>query len=373
MTNWGCANCLLDPSNTVQFSLNSNGICEECRSFELRREQRWYPDAEKDGSLERLLAFIRKRGIGREFDCVLGVSGGVDSSYLALKLKEFGLRVLAVHVDNSWNSELAVWNIGRVLDYCHFDLQTVILNTGSFFDLQKAFLRASVPDIEIPTDHAIQATLWQVAKQRRIPTVVSGMNFATESSRLKGLTYGPSDWVYIRGVWTEFGEPTPATYPHMTLSSMLNLSLKGYRLVSLLNYMPYNKIQVAEELNSLYGWKPYPGKHFESVYTRWVQGWWLPHKFGIDKKIVHVSDLIRSGTITQEEGRRLIQEDDYPEEIRRKDEKQILGKFSMSENDLENLLATPTRSYREFPNSELRIRYAKRLLNILRETNLYPR
>lgn len=368
-----CPRCVMSSLVDSRFALGNSGECLGCESFETRRVGRWNPSGESDGSLLRLVNSIKELAKDSKWDCVLGVSGGVDSSYLALKLKDLGLRTYAVHVDNGWNSQTSVANIHAVLDHCGYELETFILHAPTFYDLQKSFLKASVPDVEVPTDHAIQAVLWRVAKERKIPTIVSGMNFATESAEFEHWAYGHSDWRYIHAIWSKFGTPNTKKFPHFSYLDLLRRNLEGIRIVSVLNYLDFNKEKAIQRLSDEAGWKPYGGKHYESVYTRWVQGYLLPKKFGIDKRFAHVSDRIRSGQISREEGLREIVDSTYPEDLRYQDQLMVKSRFGFEESSFDQLLAVKPKNFNDYPNNRKLYRSLKLSLDTLRRLGLYPK
>lgn len=324
--------------------------------------------------LAAIVHSIRQKGVGHKYDCVVGVSGGVDSSYLLLMVHNLGLRALAVHVDNGWNSNLAVSNIQKIVSHTNIDLYTEVLDLKAFNDLQKAFLMASVPDLEIPTDHAIQASLWKNAAKFGAPTIVTGMNYATESSGNVDWSYGHSDWKYISGVWKRFGHPDPENYPHYSLIDLVRMSaLGGIRSISLLNYLEFSKQQAEATLIQEMGWEPYEGKHFESLYTRWIQGYLLPRKFGIDKRYIHLSDLIRSGQLSRASAKAELDKVHYSEDARLLDQKLIQKKLRLRDSDLERMIALDTSSFRNLPNSYLTTLAFRKLLGVARYLKLYPR
>jgi N-acetyl sugar amidotransferase len=352
----------------------SGGECNHCRRYDMLLATRIVPEEQRQQQLQKIVAAIKRAGRNREYDCVIGVSGGVDSTYVALKVVELGLRPLAVHVDNGWDSEMAVSNIEKMLTILSIDLQTVVLDLREFYDLQRAFLMASTPDIDIPTDHAIQAALWQCARRHNIKYIISGMNFATESISVPSWSYGHSDWRYIKDVQREFGECRLKTYPHYSLRLLLWTSMvRRIRIVSILNYMNYNRVAAIEEITTHLNWTAYQGKHFESIYTRWAQGRLLPYKFGIDKRRGHLSDLINSGQISRPAALSQIDEDFYPERLVRADEDLFKKKLALSDAQLDDILCAPVASFRDFRNSYQHVQRLRALVNELRRRGLYPR
>lgn len=368
-----CLRCLMSSGIDTKFSLGKSGVCLGCESFESRKSARWKPHGESDGSFQKVVDSIRTRGKNSKWDCVLGVSGGVDSSYLALKLKDVGLRVYAVHVDNGWNSQTSVSNIHAVLDHCGFELETAILHAPTFYDLQKSFLLASVPDLEIPTDHAIQAILWGKARELGIPTIISGMNFATESAEFEHWAYGHSDWKYIHAIWERFGRPNAERYPHFSYIELLKNNLSGIRIVSLLNYVNFHKEEALQRLSDETTWRPYGGKHYESVYTRWVQGYFLPEKFGIDKRYAHFSDLVRSNQLSKEDALVELNNAQYPQQLRYQDQLMVLSRFDLSPSEFEALSLEKTKTFRDYPSRRGLYLVLKRTIDFMRFVGVYPR
>jgi len=363
-----CERCLLTSTVDPKITL-LEGECQHCRAFTVNAPRRI-----NHSGLAAIVESIKQKGVGHQYDCIVGVSGGVDSSYLLLMVHNLGLRALAVHVDNGWNSNLAVSNIQKIISHTNIDLYTEVLDLKAFNDLQKAFLVASVPDLEIPTDHAIQASLWKNAEKFGAPTIVTGMNYATESSGNVDWSYGHSDWKYIHGVWKRFGHPDPENYPHYSLIDLVRMSaFTGIRSISLLNYLEFSKQQAEAVLIQEIGWEPYEGKHFESLYTRWIQGYLLPLKFGIDKRYIHLSDLIRSGQLSRASAKAELETVHYSEDARRLDQKLIQKKLRLQDSDLESVIALDTRSFRDLPNSYLTTLAFRKVLAVARHLKLYPR
>jgi N-acetyl sugar amidotransferase len=363
-------------STTVDPGLNVDpqGICNHCRRYDAEVGSRTLVGRAGADALETLVGRMKSAGRGREYDCIIGVSGGVDSTYVAYLVKQLGLRPLAVHFDNGWNSELAVSNIEKVLKQLDIDLYTYVVDWEEFRDLQLAFLRASTPDGEIPTDHGIFALLWKEAARRRIRYIVSGMNFRTESISVPDWSYGHSDWRYIRAVHRRFGTVPLRTYPHFSLFDLAWINLiRGIRTVSILNYIDYNKAEAMELLQTKLGWTYYGGKHYESIYTRFWQGYVLPTKFGVDKRYGHLSDLINSGQLSRKEALAEIRTPPYPADLLEQDLRYVRKKFGLSEAEFGNLMALPRRSFRDYPNNFAVVSRLKALVTQLRSRGLYSR
>lgn len=351
-----------------------DGVCNHCLRYGALFESRVVPVEQRPAKLAQLVRMISRAGKGKQYDCIIGVSGGVDSSYVALQVKQLGLRPLAVHVNNGWNDALAELNIERLLRVLDMDVHTEALRLDEFYDLQRSFLKASTPDADIPSDHAIQATLWRVARQHGVRFIISGMNFATESISVPSWSYGHSDWRYIHDVHRRFGQVPLRTYPHFGFATLAFTTLvRRVRIVSILNYLDFDKSKAMGELVEQLDWVPYEGKHYESIFTRWVQGFYPVRKFGIDKRRGHYSDLINSGQITRAEALAAVSGSDYSERLRHEDEILLREKLSLTAEQLDEIVDAPASSFRAYRNSYAFVQFLRGLVNRLRRLGLYPR
>lgn len=355
-------------------TFDNQGVCNHCHSYKERLASRVYAPAERDEKLKQIVGKMKAAGAQKEYDCIIGVSGGVDSTYVAYLTKELGLRALAIHFDNGWNSELAVSNIEKVLNNLNIDLYTYVIDWDEFKDLQRSFLFASTPDGEIPTDHAINALLFREASKRGIKYIINGMNFATESVAVKGWAYGHSDWKYISSIHRLFGKVKLRNYPHY---SFLNLFfwtfIKRIKVISILNYIDYNKEQVMDLLQNKLGWVYYGGKHYESIYTRFYQGYILPEKFNIDKRRGHLSDLIFSGQLRREEALEEFAKERYPAALFRDDLIFVKKKLNFSDVEFDEVMKAAPKRFTDYPNNESVVKKIKSMLNYFREKGLYSK
>lgn len=368
-----CARCIMDTTDP-DIKFDENGVCSHCKRYDELLPKRVFHWEEGQVRLSALVQLIKKAGRGKEYDCIIGVSGGVDSTYVAYLCKILGLRPLAVHFDNGWNSELAVKNIEKALKILDIDLYTYVINWDAFKNIQISFLHASTPDGEIPTDHAINALLFMEASKRGIQFIINGMNFATESMAVKAWAYGHSDWKYIRSVHRIFGECKLKEYPHYNFLHLFWWTfIKRIKVVSILNYVPYEKKAVMNVLQNELGWTYYGGKHYESVYTRFYQGYLLPRKFNIDKRRGHLSDLILSGQLTREEALKEIEQPIYNEQLLKKDMEFVIKKLNLTEDSFQRIMALPSKSYRDYPNNEWEVSFLKEFVNYLRLRGLYSK
>jgi N-acetyl sugar amidotransferase len=345
---------------TITF--DRDGVCSHCRGAERElADVSWTPEASAR-ALEAAAATVRGARTG-DYDCVIGLSGGVDSSYVAYLAKGLNLRPLAVHFDNGWNSELAVENIERVVEGCGFDLHTYVIDWKEFRDLQRAFLLASVVDIELLTDHAISAAMASLANQHGLRFVLSGYNVATEHGMPTAWFWDKGDWTNIRAIHERFGTVPLRTYPHRSRIRRRVRQRLGREpeTVELLNLINYRRDKAAETLKGEFGWREYGGKHHESTFTRFYQSYILPRKFGIDKRRPHLSARIRNGELTRGEALAEVSEPAYatPEELAIEREF-VLKKLGFTDREFDTVMATPPRPHDDYPSDQ-------RILDLVRK------
>ena len=346
-----CVKCVMDTSDR-EITFNGEGICSHCQMYEDQANLRSSTPANREAELAHIVNEMKAAGNGNDYDCILGVSGGVDSTYVAYLLRRMGLRVLAIHVDNGWNSELAVFNIERALKVLDIDLHTEVLDWQEFRDLQLSFLKASVPDGEIPTDHAIFAVLSEAPSRFKCRYVINGVNHTSEAILPTSWTYGVSDWLYIRSIHKQFGRVPFKTYPHFFrwFHYFRRVALQHHS-VALLDFIAYRKEDAKRVLEKELGWRDYGGKHYESIYTRFFQGYILPRKFGIDKRRAHLSSLICAGQITREEAMRELEAPTYNPALQMEDREYTLKKLGLTNEEFDRILSAPPKTYDDYPNS----------------------
>ncbi|WP_367275860.1 N-acetyl sugar amidotransferase [Microcella sp.] len=350
-----CVRTIMDTTDP-DIWFDEYGVSSHVIGFEanLAAEVRAAQAGERLGELDELVARIKQAGEGKPYDCVIGISGGVDSSYLALQAVKLGLRPLAVHFDSGWNSELAVDNIHNLVTKLGLDLYTHVVDWREMKDLQLSFFKASVANADTPTDHAFGWVAYSQAKKYGIKYILSGANFASESILPTAWGYNAGDAKHVAAIQKQFGSVKLKTYPLMGLvkRNLWYPEVRRIRTAALLNYMPYvykdAKRAIAEEL----GWRDYGGKHYESVFTRYFQGYYLPHKFGFDKRLAHYSSLILSDQMTRDEALALMETANYPEELRRQDHEFIAKKLGVGVDELEAIYARPPVPYSAYPNAE---------------------
>jgi len=340
-----CSRCIMDATDP-DITFDAEGICNHCHRYEDLAKARLFTDKGDEHKLQELVNEIKANGKRKEYDCIIGVSGGVDSTYVAYVAKKLGLRPLAVHLDNGWNSELAVGNIENVLKKLDIDLYTYVIDWEEFKDLQLSFLRASTPDSEIPTDHAILATLYSVASRHGVQYIITGTNVISEAILPVKWGYGYFDLRYIEDIHRSFGTKRLNSFPRIGLSRLLYYRLlKKIQLVSILNYIPYNKQQAMETIEKELAWVNYGGKHYESIYTRFFQSYILPRKFNIDKRKAHYSNLICSGQMTRQQALEHLQTPTLPSDRVREDRTYVIKKLGISEHDFDSIMALPKKTF----------------------------
>jgi N-acetyl sugar amidotransferase len=306
---------------------------------------------------DALIAQIRRDGVGKPYDCIIGVSGGADSSYTAYLVKQYGLRPLAVHFDNGWNAQLAVQNIEHLLKALDIDLLTHVVDWEEFRDLQLAFLKASVANSEIPTDHGIVALLYRTAARHGVGYIVTGGNLATEVIMPDSWMHDAKDLRLIKAIHRRFGTRPLRTFPTMSYMRLAwYVFVRRIRYVGLLNYIEYHKEEAMQALERELGWRRYKAKHFESLYTRWFQGYLLPEKFGMDKRRPHLSSLIVSGQMTREQAVRELEAPPYAPALAAEDIIYVRRKLGLSEQEFAAIMEAPVRTAHEYPSAERLLR-----------------
>jgi len=323
----------------------------------------WFPNEEGQRKLENMVERLKTAGHGRSYDCVLGLSGGVDSCYLALKAREWGLRPLAIHVDAGWNSELAVANIERIVSCCGYDLHTHVVDWEEIRDLQLAYLRSAVANQDVPQDHVFFASLYRFAVRNRIPSVLTGGNFATEGIFPASWQGDAMDKRNLLAIHKRFGDGKLRSYATIGFFSYFFWYpfVKGMRTIRPLNFIRYNKAEAMAELEDTVGWRAYPRKHGESLFTRFFQNHYLPTKFGFDKRRPHLSSLIVTGQVTRQKALIQLEEPLYSSSELEADIAFFCKKMRLSRAEWDDLMAAPIHHYSEFPNQDALYRRLKRL------------
>lgn len=344
-----------------EITFDDNGVCNHCREFDQLLGTQWFPNEDGAVKLDAILDGIRREGKGKEYDSILGLSGGADSTYLAMKAKDWGLRPLVVHVDAGWNSELAVSNIERVIKYCNYDLHTHVVDWEEMRDLHLAYLKAGIPNQDVPQDHVFFATLYNFATSNGIRTIFSGGNTATEGIFPHAWHGSAMDEVNLRAIHAQFGTRPLRTYSTISFWKYYFWYpfVKKMRTVRPLNYMPYNKVEAIAKMERTFGYKPYDRKHGESLFTKLFQNYYLPTKFGYDKRLPHLSSLIVSGQMTREEALVELDKPLYDPAELETDITFLCKKLRISRTEFDAMVAGPGHKHTDFPTWESRRAVAK--------------
>lgn len=357
-----CVRCVMDTTDPgIRF--DNEGVCSHCQGYETRLHEASYLAKRRAGALPEFVARLKTDGRGKRYDCVIGVSGGVDSTYVALLVKQLGLRPVAVHVDNGWNSELAVHNIEAAVSKLGIDLDTVVLDWDSFRDLQVAFLRASTPDVDVAADHAIQGALYEAAARHGVRYILAGTNTATEGGGVPAWSQGHADWGYVRGIHRRFGTKSLKSYPHQGVWGFFTrVVVRRIRWYSILDFVDYDKAAAIRRIESELGWRAYPRKHGESVFTRWFQEVYLPEKFNFDKRILHYSSLIWSGQMRREDALVQLQAPILTHAERQDLHRYVAKKLQLSTEQLDEILKAPAKRFENYPSHK---RFVSRFPKVL--------
>ncbi|MFA9395552.1 MAG: N-acetyl sugar amidotransferase [Halodesulfovibrio sp.] len=363
-----CNRCVMDSTDS-KIVFDEHGVCDHCHSFDANVVPNWHTDAQGKEELKALVAKMKKDGEGREFDCIMGMSGGADSSYmLHVAVKEFGLRPLVFHVDGGWNSQVAVNNINVMIDKLGLDLYTEVINWEEMKDFQLTYFKSGLPNIDVPQDHAFIATLYNFAEKHEIKYILNGGNFSTECVRnpLEWLYHG-SDLSQIKDLCKKFGTRPLKTYP---FSSVLRHKIylryiRKVQVVKALNYFPYIKEDAMAFLQDEYGWQSYPQKHFESRFTKFYEGYWLPEKFGYDTRKVQFSSLILTGQMTRAKALEELAKPALTADDARQEFEYVATKLGITVGELQKYFDAPNKTYRDYKNQEALFRVGSKVLKLL--------
>jgi N-acetyl sugar amidotransferase len=358
----------MDTTDTV-ISFDEKGVCDHCNNYYNNILPNWDTGEGGRKTLQEIIAKVKEDGKNRDFDCIMGMSGGADSSYmLHLVVKEFGLRPLVFHVDGGWNSELAVQNIEVMIDKLGLDLYTEVINWEEMKDFQLSFFKASVPHLDIPQDHAFVATLYNFADKYNIKYILNGGNYSTECiNNPKEWLYFGTDMAQIKDIHGQFGTMPLKDYP---FSSVLRHKfylryIRKINVVKPLNYMTYIKEDAMRFLQNEYGWQPYPQKHFESRFTRFYEGYWLPKKFGFDTRKVQYSSLILTGQMKRDEALEKLSAPAIDEETAAHDFEYVATKLGITVEELQRYMDAPNRSYSDYKNQEWLFNFGTKVFAML--------
>ena len=350
-----CSNCVMDTTDS-KITFDENGVCDHCNTFYKKILPNWHTNENGLQKLNKIVEKIRSEGAGKDFDCLMGMSGGIDSSYLLYMMKEkFGLRPLVFHVDAGWNSQIAVNNIERLVDGLELDLYTEVINWEEMKDLQLAFFKSGVPHIDVPQDHAFFATMYKFASKHNIKHILTGGNYSTECIRnpLEWMYY-QSDSIQLKDIHKKFGNRKLKDYPvtNILWHKIYLPYIKGIKLIRPLDFIEYNKDEAMQLLVDKFGYQKYPQKHFESRFTRFYESYWLPKKFGYDTRKVQYSSLILTGQMTRDEALSKLSKPAYDPETIGQDFEFVSNKLGINVEDLKSYMNAPNKTYKDYRSQQ---------------------
>ena len=346
-----CNRCVMDTSDPL-IKFDEKGVCNHCHRYDDFVIPQWQNCTRE--WLDRKMLAIKKANKDKSYDCILGLSGGVDSSYLLhYMIKEYDLRVLAVHIDAGWNTQIANENIKKLVNKLQIPLHTITINWEEMRDLTIAFLKSGVANCDVPQDHAFFGSLYNCAIQNNISCVLNGFNFATESIYPSSWEHDAMDSLQLKDIHKRFGKEPLITFPVVSFFDywVYYPHIKKIKVISPLNFIAYSKQIALETLSKEYGWENYGNKHCESIWTKFFQEYFLPTKFGYDKRRPHYSSMILAGEMSREEALEKLKEPLYTKESLEKDLQIILDKLQLSKNEWEEIMQVPIKSYKDYRNN----------------------
>jgi len=361
-----CNRCVMDTSDP-EIIFDEDGVCNHCIEFDTVTRHNWFPNEEGASRWAAIVEQIKAAGRDHEYDCILGLSGGVDSSYLAIKIHEWGLRPLVVHVDAGWNSELAVANIEALVKHCNYDLHTHVVDWEDMRDLHLAYLHAGIANQDVPQDHIFFASLYHFATKNKIRYILSGGNLATEGVFPEAWHGSAMDAINLKAIHRKYGKRKLHSYKTISFFQyyIWYPFVKQMRTVRPLNYMPYDKAEALEELKKTVGYKPYARKHGESQFTKVFQNYYLPEKFGYDKRRPHLSSLIVSGQMTRDEAMLKLAEPLYDADELEVDITYFCKKLHITREEFNGFMSNPVNHYTDFKTWGGRYKFLKKIQNIM--------
>ncbi len=359
----------MDTSDS-KITFDEKGVCDFCNNFEQNIKPNWHTDSRGEAELMKLAEKIKQDGKGREFDCIIGLSGGLDSSYVAYVAKEkMGLRPLLFHVDAGWNTDQAVGNIEKLVNGLGLDLYTDVINWEEMKDLQVSFMKAQVPDQDIPQDTAFFSGLYRFAREKKIKYVVTGGNFSTECCREPDEwgAYPGIDKTLINDIHSKFGKRKLKTFPIVDILTykIFYRYVLGMEVVRPLNLVPYVKKDAEELLAKKFGWQKFQHKHHESRFTRFYEDYWMPRKFGYEKRRAHFSSLIMTGQLSREEALKRISKPEMSEEFLKTEFEFVANKLDMSVDEMQAIFKGPNKTCADYKNKLFLIGLGARVLNAI--------
>lgn len=363
-----CTNCVMDTSDS-KITFDEKGVCDHCNTYYKDIEPVWNYGKGREKELNSMADKIKASGKSKDFDCILGMSGGIDSSYLLYLAKEkLGLRPLVFHVDAGWNTQLAVNNIERLVDKLNLDLFTEVINWEEMKDLQLAYFKSGVPHIDVPQDHAFFATMYHFASKYKVNYILTGGNYSTECVRnpIEWMYY-QSDSVQLKDIHKKFGQIPLADYAvtNILWHKVYLPYVKKIKVLRPLDYMQYNKQEAMDLLQNEFGWQPYPQKHFESRFTRFYESYWLPERFGYDTRRVQFSSLILTGQMSREDALNQLKLPAYDSEEIKHEFEFVANKLGISKDELQTYFNMPKKTHLDYKSQENVYKLGSKLMRLM--------
>lgn len=364
-----CTKCIMDTSDP-HIHFDEQGVCDYCNNFENTIKPSWNTDDKGKAQLQQLAARIKKEGEGKDFDCIIGLSGGLDSSYAAhIAVNKMGLKPLLYHVDAGWNTDQAVGNVEKLVDGLGLDLYTDVINWQEMKDLQLSFLKSGIPDQDIPQDTAFFSSLYKFARKNRIKYVITGANYSTECCREpeEWGAYPGIDKTLILNIHKKFGNKVLKSFPlvDILIYKIVYQRLLGMQIVKPLNMVPFIKKDAEKELNELYGWLPFQHKHHESRFTRFYEDYWMPRKFDFHKRRAHFSSLIMTNQMTRDAALERISKPEMDEHFLKQEFEYVANKLGVSVKELQEIFDSENKTYRDYKNKRFLIGLGAKAMTIL--------
>jgi len=366
-----CTRCIMDNSSDNTIIFDGDGYCNYCTEAISRGKETYFPNEEGEKKLNLLLEKIKKNGVGKNYDCLMGISGGLDSSYLLYLGHKWGLRIIALHLDDGFDTDIAKSNIKKLFETTKFELFTIKPDSEQFNALTKAYMKAGVPNLAVPQDNAIFAEIYGYAKKNKISYFLSGANFALECILQKGNTHNAYDLNNIKDIHKKFGDkPINKLTFISAFQSDINKKILNLQTVCPLDYIDYNRDRAFKELNDFCGFEYYGSKHLENILTSFVQLYWFPKKFGVDKRTSHLSSMIVSGQITREQALEIYEKPLYEESMMIKYINIIKDKLNMSDKEFGDIMNAPIRQHTDFKTNGNYLKFVK-ILSKVKKTVLF--
>ncbi|MDA9204074.1 N-acetyl sugar amidotransferase [Gammaproteobacteria bacterium] len=363
-----CKKCVMDTSDP-SLKFNAKGICDYCDNFDLNIKPNWHPDQSGIDQILPLVNKIKKAGANKDYDCLIGLSGGLDSSYTALVAKEyFGLRPLIFHCDTGWNSDVSVSNIEKIIDGLGLDLVTEVVEWEEMQDLQRAFFKSQVPFVDQPQDLVLFSALYNFAAKNNFKYVITGGNNSTECYReCIDWTYFATDMKFVKSIHSQFGAKQLKTLPMCDIFKykLYYRFVKGIRVIKLLDYFPFFRQKAIDELKEKFNWTEYPMKHYESRFTRFFEGFWTPRKHNYDKRRAYFSSQIATNQMNRVDALERLKKPELSEDILNNEFRYVANKLNWTEDEFTKIFDGQNKSFRDYPNNFFLISLGIKIMNFI--------